>query len=1179
MEETANSNCEASNKKCTKCKCYRYPKEFLNEKGRELKQCIKCRSYANKYRLEIKKNIVINKKPKQMFEKGIGSQQQCFDKGDKTGHNCFIAYQQKLGGKWSNTYTSFNDIQEFLDYQETIKSEEKRFHEIIRGSCPEYYDLDFKLDNWVGDTVNQKIDNVIDEFIRVRNEFSYMNTVNNMTYKKHDLIVLESCGASKLSLHIIIRPELNKRSKRYFSNCKQQKTFAKLFSNFLENQDTKIVLDLSVYNSNSLMRLKDSHKTDEVDRKFKAYTKNIQDPKLFFCSYVGEEKGDFPLEIDIEKRIHHPLEGNEAQLSDNEQKILFDNLAIKRWDDYDTCLSLIWLGKKFNMTDADIHLYCSKSEKYTFNWVQSTIDRRREDCPFNIGTLLYYLKQDVNAEVFKRIVPANTESTYQVIKKKNSSRRTQEEKDYLENVNNLIIKRQIDSLFAYNENAYIKIKIIPNNIPFVQDITFPKNFRCVGIHAGLGLGKTSSLVRLVKSMPEDAKVLILSPRISFSTNICAEYNRALDENRQFHCYITYKKNGTRLSQLKFQNKIVISMESLHYLEDFTPDLLIIDECNANLISSCSTETNGKNLDNNIYEFNRLLHNSKKVVVADAFLGSKVCNFFTDIKIPLFVYKYLVKPKPLKAIFLNPLDKDVKKAMKQHLSPEEYQIKKCQADSYYIKIKELLQQGKKVYAFISSRKKLEFLESELKNTSFKGEFYSGVSQNEVPDDLDKEWDKKDIVGTTSTITVGISHTSNHFDTKVIYFQASSNNYISDAIQSHFRVRKIKEDHIYVEMEEPSIFVNCPVNTKNFDDSLDHRNKWFNNAYGGFSQLDPYMRNLLSHNHLEHSLSKQVPTKMMYKYLEECNYKICIDKSQNALELRNEEKESKNNLDIIISDDEEKKVDIIKELVDNFPNAPRIVELEKEKMKRKLSASERIEIDRFWFFNMYTGGTPAGYRDTNISTVALAYQIWKYQFSGSKVIRSMRLEKKVLEGKITIKELAEEKWSKTQFSELQNKEILKIERIIYVCKKLGLKHCNDTETEIPQEKMNEFYTEAKHEYDSIQKDMDIQDKRVKKGSATEKQFAGLCKSVFTASDHSMCNLEVIKESKVRKNGKQVRVRSYGLVPNKELEKEIKTFNNDLENKEHIINEDDIKNCPLNMYNNLVTSGKDISLLQDK
>ena len=117
------------------------------------------------------------------------------------------------------------------------------------------------------------------------------------------------------------------------------------------------------------------------------------------------------------------------------------------------------------------------------------------------------------------------------------------------------------------------------------------------------------------------------------------------------------------------------------------------------------------------------------------------------------------------------------------------------------------------------------------------------------------------------------------------------------------------------------------------------------------------------------------------------------------------------------------------------------------------------------------------------------------------------------------------------------------------------------------MNAFYTEALHEYDSIHKDMEIQDTRVKKDSKiTEKQFTGMCKSVFTASDHSMCNLKVIKEKKVRKNGKQVRERSYGLVPNKDLEKEIQKFN--IDNEENKI--DDIKNCPLNLYNTLDTSG---------
>jgi hypothetical protein len=41
---------EKADVKCAKCKCYRYPSEFLNAKGRELKTCKKCRDLATKSR-------------------------------------------------------------------------------------------------------------------------------------------------------------------------------------------------------------------------------------------------------------------------------------------------------------------------------------------------------------------------------------------------------------------------------------------------------------------------------------------------------------------------------------------------------------------------------------------------------------------------------------------------------------------------------------------------------------------------------------------------------------------------------------------------------------------------------------------------------------------------------------------------------------------------------------------------------------------------------------------------------------------------------------------------------------------------------------------------------------------------------------------------------------------------
>lgn len=41
---------EKADIKCGKCKCYRYPSEFLNAKGRTLKTCIKCRELNAKSR-------------------------------------------------------------------------------------------------------------------------------------------------------------------------------------------------------------------------------------------------------------------------------------------------------------------------------------------------------------------------------------------------------------------------------------------------------------------------------------------------------------------------------------------------------------------------------------------------------------------------------------------------------------------------------------------------------------------------------------------------------------------------------------------------------------------------------------------------------------------------------------------------------------------------------------------------------------------------------------------------------------------------------------------------------------------------------------------------------------------------------------------------------------------------
>jgi hypothetical protein len=446
-----------------------------------------------------------------------------------------------------------------------------------------------------------------------------------------------------------------------------------------------------------------------------------------------------------------------------------------------------------------------------------------------------------------------------------------------------------------------------------------------------------------------------------------------------------------------------------------------------------------------------------------------------------------------------------------------------------------------------------------------EFYSGVSQNDIPDNLNITWSEKDFVATTSTITVGINHDKKDvFYTKIIDSKASSNNYVSDAVQSHYRVRNTIADFIYVSVEDNVIASNYPINMKAFDENTEHKSSWFDTKYRGYSKLETYAHNLVKHNYLEHQLSNVASTKMMMYYLEDCNYEI-VDEGINGF--KDDVPEKSEDMTTDLPEDENIKRDLIEEFVNNCPTQVQVMKLEKEKLIRKLSQKERDEIDKFWFINIYTGGTPEGYRDVKLQTIALAYSLWSCRFNGKKTFKSMRLEKKLLEGKITIEELAEERWDKSQYSEFQNSDIIKIQRVIYVCNKLGLKHCNDTDTVIPQERMDEFYDDAQTEYENIQKDMGIQDKRTKKGSeVTQRQFKGCLESVFTQSDHSLCNLSVVGEKRVTKNGKRAMERSYGLVTNKETKDVVNLINTTCNFEKYNIPDINIKEISKLLYENL-------------
>ena len=440
---------------------------------------------------------------------------------------------------------------------------------------------------------------------------------------------------------------------------------------------------------------------------------------------------------------------------------------------------------------------------------------------------------------------------------------------------------------------------------------------------------------------------------------------------------------------------------------------------------------------------------------------------------------------------------------------------------FLKLAELLGKDKNVYMFNSNRNKQEFYESNFKD-KYSCLFYSGTTDNKIPDDLNKEWKKCNFVSTTSTITIGCNQDKKHFNTCLLDFSNSSKNNVSDAIQAHYRVRNLIDNEIYVKIDSScSDWLNhFPVNLKSQKENMENKLKFYKEHYKAFEKSPEVVTNLYLHNYLENRLSITNTEKLMKRYLTECNYNIVEMKADNLIVYDEELK-----ADVKITD-------IIRDLIDNTPNQYRVSELEKIKLIRKLTENERDELDRFWFTSIYTGNTPTGYRDIKLPVIALAYNIWKTQFNGKKFIKSLRYEKMLLDGKITINDLVEKRWDKMSFAELQSSDLIKLNRVIYTCKKLGLKHMNDTDTIIPQEKMDEFYLEAKEEYNNFKVDMGLKDRRKDKNKEIKiGDFEKLIKSVFSNSTN-FCNLVNINEKKKTINGKRRNVKDFKLSPNKDI-----------------------------------------------
>ncbi|NCX04230.1 MAG: hypothetical protein EBW68_00400 [Actinobacteria bacterium] len=670
-----------------------------------------------------------------------------------------------------------------------------------------------------------------------------------------------------------------------------------------------------------------------------------------------------------------------------------------------------------------------------------------------------------------------------------------ENSKYSEIFKDQCVARSIEKFFSKPSDDNIK-NWIDDHSEYVNDLDFSNDCNVILIKAGLGCGKTSSIIRHInKTNPK--RVIILSPRQSYAKSICNEYNEKVTIGEKFTCYLDLDTKGKKT--IPFINRLVISMESLRYLLTLSAgqikefDLTIIDECEANLVQHCSRTTNKEHINANIEVFKHLLKSKKEIIFADAFLSFKTYNFLKRLDIKYNVFNYTRKMKERTCV-------EIKGKF-----------------SVFINIFETsLHKNEKNYCVVSSKKKAECLYKHMCITFPDKKFLLYTGGLEKANDVRIEWSDVHAIFTTTTITVGINFDlKNVFHNIFIYISARSRNKVADIIQSHFRVRNIINNKLYFFLDT-IIPEYLPTNYTIIKRGVHWREDTFLQKHTWFERGGPEFLQLVANCEFEQNMSIIHLRPMFLRYLEECGYKFINNDVNNEVIL---------DFDIELSKDEFEDEDF--NVIQNINAFDAKDLIQKRSRGYILSRSEKLQLEKYIFISTFTQNSEVFLEREYV------VQLWaEWNNFGKSKITMLRKEKKVLENIRTIREIYEEETNKCNLGCIQSNKLLRLEWMLRLCKELGLKNSQDTSTIIPNEKLKSIHLTLKSEADNIRKSFNFQDRRTNvKEDLSFEDFIDMINTAF--KKYGYTKLSRGKQRRIRVEGKQIQVSNYKLEANTIIE----------------------------------------------
>ena len=304
------------------------------------------------------------------------------------------------------------------------------------------------------------------------------------------------------------------------------------------------------------------------------------------------------------------------------------------------------------------------------------------------------------------------------------------------------------------------------------------------IKSDTGTGKTWFLKKLLRK--NKFKALSISPRQTFSQ----DFAKKLD----FTSYL-----GTGKDRFKAE-RLIISLESLHRLERFDYDCIILDEVNAVLQQLSSPFIS---YSRNIDIFCSLIEKCKQVICLDANLDDRVINRITSHRNRSYkVFENVFKSRKNEVIELQ--------NSKQEL---------------FLKVRDACVARKRFIVYTNSKKMSNIMKDYIESLNTSGKFSSDntifISPNyeqyhegdrnarillcnsetgNDTSDVNELWSKYDIIIYTSVIETGISFDKkNHFDCGFAYLTNLSTS-VCSTLQMKDRVRHLADNKHYIYIDQ-------------------------------------------------------------------------------------------------------------------------------------------------------------------------------------------------------------------------------------------------------------------------------------------------------------------------------------------------------------------------------------------